>query len=76
MARINIEGRQIGRLTVLEKLPYAENAHRAMYKCRCQCGNEDEYERGKLLKGEYVACLNCSVTESSFELDRMRLEVI
>ncbi len=76
MARIDIVGRKIGWLTVLEKLPYAENSHRAMYKCRCQCGNEDEYERGKLLKGEYVACLNCSVTESSFELDRMRLEVI
>ena len=76
MARINIEGRQIGKLTVIEKLPYAENSHRAMYKCRCQCGNEDEYERGKLLKGDYVACRNCCMTVASSELERLRSEVV
>ncbi len=75
MARIKIEGKQIGWLTVLEKMPYAENSHRAMYKCRCQCGNEDVYERGKLLKGDYVACSNCIASGSSIEFDKMRAEV-
>ncbi len=71
MARINIEGRQIGMLTVIEKMPYAENSYKAMYKCRCQCGNEYEYERGKLLKCDYVACYNCCMSVSSSELERL-----
>lgn len=76
MARIDIEGRQIGWLTVLEKMPYAENSHRAMYKCRCQCGKEDSYERGKLLRGNYVACFDCSVSSSNRDIiESLRVEV-
>ena len=76
MARIDIEGRQIGWLTVIEKIPYAQNSHRAMYKCRCKCGNEDNYERGKLLRGDFVACFECSVSASNRDvLESLRIEV-
>ena len=60
MARIKIEGKQIGWLTVLEKMPYAENSHRAMYKCRCQCGNEDVEE--------------CPVSSCSLQSERERVD--
>ena len=68
MARIDITGKNIGWLTVLEKMPYAENSHRALYKCRCQCGREDTYERGKLLNGECVACFECTALDSNQEV--------
>lgn len=61
MAKINLEGRTIGLLEVLEKEESNPNSHRVMYKCKCQCGNVSAYERGRLLKGDFVACKTCRV---------------
>ncbi len=76
MTRIKLEGKQIGWLTVIEKMPYADNSHRAMYKCRCKCGNEEVYERGKLLKGDYIACSECSFGISKDESEQIRTEIV
>lgn len=59
MARVAIEGRKIGWLTVLERDNTNINSHRAMYKCRCECGSERSYEKGKIIKGEFPACPQC-----------------
>ena len=59
MSRINIEGRKIGWLTVVEREPVEGKSHSAMYRCICECGNECSYERGKIIKGEYPACKDC-----------------
>lgn len=76
MARIDINGRQIGWLTVIERMPYAENSHRLLYKCRCKCGDEDLYERSKLVKGLYPACKKCQADYENIAVMRqMTIEI-
>lgn len=72
MSRINIEGRKIGWLTVVEREPVEGKSHRAMYRCICECGNECSYERGKIIKGEYPACKDCM----NKRLDVQTLEIM
>lgn len=68
MARIEIEGRRIGWLTVLERDNAYINSHRAMYKCRCECGNERSYEKGKIIRGEFPACPQCMSEPANKEI--------
>lgn len=68
MARIEIEGRRIGWLTVLERDNAYINSHRAMYKCRCECGNERSYEKGKIIRGEFPACPQCMSEPANKEM--------
>ncbi|SFT36175.1 DNA binding domain-containing protein, excisionase family [Lachnospiraceae bacterium XBD2001] len=76
MRRIQLEGRQIGWLQVLGRAAVEGNSHRAMFRCKCQCGKECSYERGKLLKGEYPACPDCMRNpENKDVLDELAIQI-
>lgn len=54
-------GKQFGKLTVksyLGKRP-SGSRQRHFYQCLCQCGNETESERHKLLSGRKKSCGHC-----------------
>lgn len=77
MKRIEIAGRQIGWLTVIEREPRKENSHRAMYRCRCKCGIQESFERGKIIKGEIPACTSCRKNPlNAEEMYRLRKEIV
>ena len=77
MAKIELEGRKIGLLEVLEKEEPKPNSHKVMYRCKCECGDVSSYERGRLLKGDFVACKSCKVIlENNQSLLQMQESVI
>lgn len=76
MARVEIEGKQIGYFTVVCREVAKANSHRAMYLCRCKCGYEHSYERGKLIKGDVIGCPTCCDSISSEEKQKIKDSII
>lgn len=77
MKRIEIAGREFGWLTVIAREAKKENSHRAMYRCRCKCGTEESFERGKLIKGEIPACTSCRKNPvNDNEMRRLSKEIV
>lgn len=59
MARIDdLCGRRFGMLTVLELLPEREDRY-ALYRCRCDCGNEIMVNSKRLKRGSVQGCAEC-----------------
>lgn len=52
----DLQGEQIGWLTVLEKLDARDGKGSIMWRCRCKCGKECEYSADSLLHGGVVSC--------------------
>lgn len=62
MPRIrDLKGRRSGRLEVLE-LSHIGNGYRAMWKCRCDCGNECVVPGAAITTGKAMSC-GCYRTE-------------
>lgn len=51
----NLIGKRFGRWTVLERAGFDQYTH-AMWKCRCDCGNERNVYQEALLTGTSVSC--------------------
>lgn len=52
---IDLLGQNFGRLTVIERMPN-NNRNQAVWKCRCDCGNEIIVEAGHLRSGHTQSC--------------------
>ena len=59
MARIDdLCGRQFGKLTVMELMPERQDRY-ALYRCRCECGNEILVNSKRLKRGSIRGCAEC-----------------
>lgn len=68
--RIDLTGRVFGRLTVIE---YAgRNGTSAVWRCRCECGNDTLVRRDHLVNGDVKSC-GCFSREKSSERMTARL---
>lgn len=54
--RINLVGRQFGRLTVVARLPSANHGKSHRWLCKCVCGNDRDILGVCLLKGSTQSC--------------------
>lgn len=54
-ARAKLEGRQFGRLTVIERVP-SDSRGRARWLCLCACGGEKVSTSGSLIAGYALSC--------------------
>lgn len=62
---VNLLGQRFGRLTVMERMP--NNAkHQAVWRCRCDCGNEVVVASGHLRSGHTQSC-GCLCREKAAE---------
>jgi len=52
----DLTGRRFGKLVVLEKTTGRSANRSVIWRCRCDCGNEVETTRGKLLSGNTSSC--------------------
>lgn len=52
----NLKGKRYGRLTVLELTQYRKSNGSAVWKCRCDCGNELLVSSGNLNRGTTTSC--------------------
>lgn len=52
---IDLLGQKFGRLTVVKRMPN-NNRNQAVWKCRCDCGNEIIVEAGHLRNGHTQSC--------------------
>jgi hypothetical protein len=50
----DLTGRVFGRLTVIERAPSRYKS--SYWRCRCECGNVTEHQRGQLLHGTAKSC--------------------
>lgn len=55
-SRINMTGRQCGRLTVIERSQRANATGAIFWRCRCECGNEIEASGVLLRNGQTRSC--------------------
>lgn len=54
---IDLTGKQFGKLTVIEKSNKKGKSRKIIWRCICDCGNEDVYvQSDKLLSGESKSC--------------------
>lgn len=51
---IDMKGQKFGRLTVLEHIGF--NNNQALWRCKCECGNEVNVIRGNLRNGQVLSC--------------------
>ena len=69
MAKIdNICGRQFGKLTVVELMPERQDRY-ALYRCRCDCGNEIFANSKRLKRGSIQGCSECWSSREREALD-------
>lgn len=66
---IDMTGQRFGKLTVIEKMPPKPKQRNALWRCRCDCGNERVVNRGSLIRG---FCKSCGCLRS----DEMELQYI
>lgn len=52
--RLDLVGKKINMLTVIEQLPYFGG--RSKFRCKCECGNEKEFDGPKLNSGRIKSC--------------------
>lgn len=53
---IDLTGQRFGRLVVISKSASNTSYHGAMWKCRCDCGNETIVNGGNLRSGNTTSC--------------------
>ena len=53
---IDLTGQRFGRLVVIEKAPPLGGVTNAVWRCRCDCGNEVSVRSPSLRKGESQSC--------------------
>lgn len=52
--KLDLVGKKINKLTVIEKIPYSGG--RSRFKCECECGNKKEFDGPKLNSGRIKSC--------------------
>lgn len=70
--KVDLSGKRFGRLTVIEKAKSKTSpsgAKRAMWKCKCDCGNETVVWSYSLIKGRTQSC-GCLHLESFADVTR------
>lgn len=65
---VDITGQRFGKLTALEKLPKQEGVEAAVWRCRCDCGNETTAQGPSLRSGKKISC-GC-LRQKSYSDDR------
>lgn len=72
MKRIELTGKRVGRLTVLEFMPYEDNhkgRKRRKYRCKCDCGNETIIVSDSLLSKTPTLSCGCLHNESTAKIN-------
>lgn len=54
--RIDLIGKRFGRLTVIEKIGLDEKKQNVLWRCKCDCGNEDIVRTSHLMDGSTRSC--------------------
>ncbi len=52
----DLSGERFGRLTVMYRVTGKNRSQKAVWHCRCDCGNETDVYAGNLLDGRTVSC--------------------
>lgn len=58
----DLEGRKLGSLTVIRKLPYRKHSA-VFWECRCDCGGTREVKAYELTHGIVRCCTSCTKTK-------------
>ena len=71
----HLQGKRYGRLTVLELTQQRKSNGSAVWKCRCDCGNESLVSSGNLKRGATVSC-GCVRRDDLTDMQFGRLTVL
>lgn len=70
-AAIDITGERFGKWTVLSLCERRNSAGHRVFKCRCDCGAEQEVTRANLKSGASSQCMNCRVRHGNARRGKM-----
>lgn len=72
---IDMVGQRFGSWTVIERHGLNGN-HEAVWRCRCDCGNEREFTRRALVNGKRLRCKRCRSTNDDVGAIASRTKLI